>query len=200
MGVAGEEVWGLGGASLNWHRNDARELAVEFWIYVVAAAAAAALEASVASFAATAMRATRMWMRSTRRRRCVCKLEFVWAVPCGSSLATPTLTLFPAAKRGMRLMKFFPIFSAFSPTFFVGETSAEGCTGDVTRFQPLLRRQEFAVAVVASCRCSSRSFSLDTTAGDGGCCVDIEVSLAILAIRAQLMLSLRTTLDSSSRR
>lgn len=47
-----------GGASLNWHRNDARELAVEFWIYVVAAAAA--LEASVASFAATAMRAKRM--------------------------------------------------------------------------------------------------------------------------------------------
>lgn len=55
-----EGVWGLGGASLNWHRNDARELAVEFWIYVVAAAAAAALEASVASFAATAMRAKRM--------------------------------------------------------------------------------------------------------------------------------------------
>lgn len=91
----------MGGASLNWHRNDARELAVEFWIYVVAAAAAA-LEASAASFAATAMRAKRMWMRSTRRRRCVCKLEFVWAVPCGSSLATPTLTLFPAAKRGGR--------------------------------------------------------------------------------------------------
>lgn len=97
----------------------------------------------------------------------------------------------------------FLIFSEFSVTFFVGETSAEGCTGDVTRFQPLLRRQEFAVAVVvvaASCRCSSRSFSLDTTAGDGGCCVDIALSLASLAIRAQLMLSLRTTLDSSSRR
>lgn len=84
-------------ASLNWHRNDARELAVEFWIYV----AAAVLEASAAaasSSAATVTRAMTSWMRSTRRRMCVCKSEFVWAAPCGSSLATP-MTLFPAAMR-----------------------------------------------------------------------------------------------------
>lgn len=84
-------------ASLNWHRNDARELAVEFWIYVAAAVPEASAAAALSS-AAMVTRAMRSWMRLTRRRMCVCKSEFVWAAPCGNSLATP-MTLFPAAMR-----------------------------------------------------------------------------------------------------
>jgi len=65
----------------------------------------------------------------------------------------------------------------------------------VTLFQPLLLRQELAVGGVEACRSSIRSFNLVTIPGAGG-----TTSLAIFVIMAQLMLSLRTTVDSSSRR